>query len=103
MKRDLSVLKDSYDLIVVGGGIYGTWAALDAQLRGIKTLLIDKGDWGSGTSSASSKLLHGGLRYLEKAEFSLVRKSLHERYHLHQIAKHRVRPLEFCIPLYKAY
>jgi glycerol-3-phosphate dehydrogenase len=70
MKRDLSRLKDGpFDVLVIGGGIYGAWTAYDAALRGLKVALIDKSDWASGTSSASTKLIHGGLRYLEQLHF----------------------------------
>ncbi len=63
MKRDLRLLADSrFDVLVIGGGIYGAWTAYDAALRGLKVALIEKRDWASGTSSASSKLIHGGLR-----------------------------------------
>src|SRR3546814_339543 len=68
-----------FDLLVVGGGIYGAWTAYDAASRGLSVALVEKSDWGSGTSSASSKLIHGGLRYLENYEFGLVRNALHER------------------------
>ena len=89
-----------FDLLVIGGGVYGAWTAYDAALRGLKVALVDKGDWASGTSSASSKLIHGGLRYLEHFHFGLVRKSLRERARLISLAPHRVRPWRFLIPLY---
>ena len=89
------------DLLVVGAGIYGAWMAYDASLRGLKVLLIDKGDIANATSSASSKLIHGGLRYLEQFNFSLVKKSVKERQNLFKIAPHRVSPLKFGIPVYK--
>ena len=80
MKRNPSPLyNQTFDLLVCGGGVYGAWTAYDAALRGLKVALIDQGDWGSATSSASSKLIHGGLRYLEQFEFKLVRKTLSER------------------------
>ena len=101
MKRGWDDLDDDFDLIVVGGGIYGAWSAWDACLRGLKVLLIDKGDWASGTSSGSSKLLHGGLRYLENFEIGLVKKSLKERRVLYGIASNAVKPLEFIIPFYE--
>ena len=88
------------DLLVVGGGIYGAWTACDAALRGLDVALVEQHDWGSGTSSASSKLIHGGLRYLERFEFGLVRRSLSERAVLARIAPHRVQPLRFMLPLY---
>ncbi|SER62180.1 glycerol-3-phosphate dehydrogenase [Nitrosomonas sp. Nm51] len=90
----------TFDLLVCGGGIYGAWTAYDAALRGLKVALIDQNDWGSATSSASSKLVHGGLRYLEQFEFGLVRKTLTEREMLMKIAPHRVWPLRFGVPVY---
>ncbi len=89
------------DLLVVGAGIYGAWTAYDASLRGLKVLLIDKGDIACATSSTSSKLIHGGLRYLEQFNFSLVRKTLNERQRLLQMAPHRVQYLRFGIPIYE--
>ncbi|HET8881578.1 MAG TPA: glycerol-3-phosphate dehydrogenase/oxidase [Solimonas sp.] len=90
-----------FDLLVVGGGIYGAWTAYDAARRGLSVALIEKSDWGSGTSSASSKLIHGGLRYLENYEFGLVRNALRERRTLYRIAPHLVRPLNFILPMWK--
>jgi glycerol-3-phosphate dehydrogenase len=100
MKRDFSALQDSFDLLICGGGIYGAWTAYDAALRGLKVALVERGDWGSATSSASSKLIHGGLRYLETFDFKLVRKALRERRSLLQTAPHRVWPLRFGVPVY---
>ncbi len=80
MNRDFSALKNQqFDLLVCGGGIYGAWTAYDAALRGLKVAIVEQNDWGSATSSASSKLIHGGLRYLETYDFKLVKKSLKER------------------------
>lgn len=90
-----------FDLIIIGAGINGAGIARDASLRGLKVLLLDKGDIGSGTSSASTRLIHGGLRYLEHFEFGLVRESLRERETLLRIAPHLVRPLPITIPVYK--
>jgi glycerol-3-phosphate dehydrogenase len=87
------------DLLVVGGGINGAGIARDAAGRGLSVLLCDKGDLGSATSSASSKLSHGGLRYLEHFEFRLVREALAEREVLLRIAPHIGRPLRFVLPL----
>ena len=102
LRRNVDALRrDPFDLLVVGGGIYGAWTAYDAALRGLRVALIEKNDWGSGTSSASSKLIHGGLRYLEHYEFALVRHSLKERRTLSQIAPHLVRPLNFILPVWK--
>lgn len=101
MKRDFFALKDNqFDLIVCGGGIYGAWTAYDAALRGLKVALLEQGDWAGATSSASSKLVHGGLRYLESYDFKLVKKALTERGMLLQTAPHRVWPLRFGVPIY---
>ena len=100
MKRNFSDLKQkNFDLLVIGGGIYGAWTAYDAALRGLKVALIDQGDWGSGTSQASSKLIHGGLRYLEYRDVCLVRKALKERKILTDLAPHRIYPLKIMTPL----
>lgn len=90
----------SVDLLVIGGGIYGAWTAYDAALRGYRVALVDKTDWAAGTSSASSKLIHGGLRYLEHFNFGLVRHGLAERATLTRIAPHAVDPIRFVIPKY---
>ncbi|ADE12684.1 glycerol-3-phosphate dehydrogenase/oxidase [Sideroxydans lithotrophicus] len=100
MKRDFSALQGEFDLLVCGGGIYGAWTAYDAALRGLRVVLVEQGDWASATSSASSKLIHGGLRYLETYDFKLVRKALKERRMLLQAAPHRVWPLRFGVPVY---
>ena len=100
MRRDFGSLeKGPFDLLVIGGGIYGAWTSLDASLRGLRVALLEKGDWASGTSSSSSKLIHGGLRYLEHLRVGLVRKSLRERSRLLAIAPHRVIPTRFVVPL----
>ena len=93
--------EDSYELIVIGAGINGAAIAREAALGGIKTLLVERGDIGSGTSSASSRLIHGGLRYLEHFELGLVHESLRERERLLALAPHLVEPLELCIPVYR--
>ena len=90
-----------FDLIIIGAGINGAGVARDAAMRGLKVLLLDKGDVGSGTSSWSTRLIHGGLRYLEHGELGLVRESLRERETLLRIAPHLVRPLPFLLPIYK--
>jgi glycerol-3-phosphate dehydrogenase len=87
-----------YDLAIIGGGINGCGIARDAAGRGWRVFLCDKGDLGSGTSSASTKLIHGGLRYLEHYEFRLVREALMEREVLWGIAPHIIRPLRFVLP-----
>jgi glycerol-3-phosphate dehydrogenase len=102
MKRDVdTVANTGFDLLVVGGGVYGAWTAYIAALSGVKTALIDRGDWACGTSSASSKLIHGGLRYLEQFRLGLVRSSLDERRVLTGAAPHRVKPLRFVLPVYR--
>jgi glycerol-3-phosphate dehydrogenase len=90
-----------FDLIVIGAGINGTGIARDAALRGLRVLLLDKGDIASGTTSWSSRLIHGGLRYLEYGEIALVRESLAEREHLLRHAPHLVHPLPLMIPIYE--
>ncbi len=89
-----------FDLIIIGGGINGAGTARDAALRGLKTLLIDQGDFG-GAVGWSSRLIHGGLRYLEYFEFNLVRESLRERELLLSNAAHLVQPLQMTIPIYR--
>ncbi len=102
-ERDIAALRDgSFDVLIIGGGIYGAWTAYDAASRGLSVALVEKTDWGAGTSSASSKLIHGGLRYLENYEFGLVRHSLKERRTLFRIAPHLVRPLNFVLPMWKS-
>jgi len=99
--RDLQIIQnETYDLIVIGGGINGAGVARDAALRGLKTILLEKGDFGSGTTSVPTRLVHGGLRYLEYFEFALVRESLREREILLHIAPHLVKPLMLTIPIY---
>ena len=89
---------DTYDLLVIGGGINGTGIARDAAGRGLKVLLVEQSDIASATSGWSSKLIHGGLRYLEYYEFRLVREALAEREVLLAIAPHLVRPMLFVLP-----
>lgn len=91
---------DYFDLIIVGGGINGAGVARDAASRGMKVALVEASDFSSGTSSRSSKLIHGGLRYLENFEFKLVFEALNERTRLFEIAPHLVHPLRFMLPLY---
>ena len=90
----------TYDLIVVGGGINGAGIARDAAQRGMHVALLEKGDFSSGTTQTPTRLIHGGLRYLEYFEFSLVFESLQEREILLRIAPHLVHPLPFIIPIY---
>lgn len=88
------------DVLVVGGGVVGTGCALDAVSRGLRVGLVEARDWASGTSSRSSKLLHGGLRYLEMLDFALVKEALKERgLHLQRLAPHLARPVPFLYPL----
>jgi glycerol-3-phosphate dehydrogenase len=90
-----------YDVVIVGGGIAGAGVARDLALRGVSAALVEKGDFASATTSQSSKLIHGGLRYLELFDFSLVRESLRERETLRRLAPHLVRPLPFLVPVYR--
>jgi glycerol-3-phosphate dehydrogenase len=87
-----------YDLFIIGGGINGCGIARDAAGRGLKVFLAEQGDLASGTSSASTKLIHGGLRYLEHYEFRLVREALIEREVLLKSAPHIIWPLRFVLP-----
>lgn len=90
-----------FDAIIIGAGINGAGIARDAAMRGLKILLLDKGDIASGTTSWSTRLIHGGLRYLEYGEVGLVRESLRERERLFHIAPHLVKPLPMVIPIYR--
>ena len=90
-----------FDLIVVGAGINGAGIARDAAMRGLRVLLLDKGDIASGTTQWATRLIHGGLRYLEYYEVSLVRESLKDREILLHIAPHLVKPLGFLVPIYE--
>ena len=89
------------DAVVIGGGMAGAGVARDLALRGASVALFEKGDFASGTSSKSSKLIHGGLRYLELGDFKLVRESLREKKTLERLAPHLVRPLPFLVPVYR--
>ena len=91
---------ETFDLLIVGGGIIGAGVARDAAMRNLRVALIDQGDFGSGTSSRSSKLVHGGLRYLEQAEFRLVYEACRERRVLLRIAPHLVKPQPILFPCY---
>ena len=92
---------DHYDVLVVGGGITGAGVALDAAARGFRTALVERDDFASGTSSKSSKLIHGGLRYLQQGDIRLVYEALHERQRLRRNAPHLVKPLPVLIPAFK--
>ncbi|PCJ69671.1 MAG: glycerol-3-phosphate dehydrogenase [Rhodobiaceae bacterium] len=101
MQRNLDTMsKTSYDLIVIGGGISGATIAWDASLRGLKVALLEKNDFAHATTAGSSKLIHGGLRYLVNGEIGLVRESLRERRTWEQNAPHLVDPLPFILPTY---
>src|ERR671928_1462623 len=89
---------ETFDLVVVGGGINGAGIARDAAGRGLSVLLVEQNDLASGTSSASTKLIHGGLRYLEHGWLRLVREALVEREVMLRIAPHLIRPLRFVLP-----
>ncbi|MES1990014.1 MAG: glycerol-3-phosphate dehydrogenase/oxidase [Pseudomonadota bacterium] len=101
MQRDLEKMSATeYDLVIVGGGVTGATAAWDAALRGLKVALLEKDDFAHATTSGSSKLVHGGLRYLVNGELKLVRESLRERRIWENIAPHMVHPLPFMLPTY---
>jgi len=93
---------ETFDIAVIGGGITGAGVALDAAIRGLSVALVEKRDFASGTSSRSSKLIHGGLRYLENFHFGLVRESLHERAVLSRMAPHLSKPFRFLVPVYSS-
>lgn len=102
MKRQLDQMANKeYDVLIIGGGINGTAVARDAALRGLRTALVEKEDFGYGTTSRSTRLIHGGLRYLEHFDFGLVREGLREREVLLKTAAHLVKPLPFLVPVYK--
>jgi glycerol-3-phosphate dehydrogenase len=100
-RRDLARLRDQHlDVLVIGGGVTGCGIAVDAATRGLSVGLVEQRDYASGTSSRSSKLIHGGLRYLEQLDVALVREALHERGRiLHDLAPHLTRPVSFVYPL----
>ena len=102
MNRNLEAMsQEKFDLLVIGGGIHGTGVARDAAMRGLKVALVEKEDFGYGTTSRSTRLIHGGLRYLELLDFKLVREALKEREVLLRIAPHLVHPLQFITPIYR--
>src|SRR4029077_9032066 len=90
---------EPFDVLVVGGGINGAGIARDAAMRGMRVALVERGDFGGGTSSRSSKLIHGGLRYLEQGHLRLVLEAGRERERLRRLAPHLVRPQEFVFPV----
>ena len=97
--RELADLDNTtFDMVVIGGGITGVCVAREASAAGMSVLLVDKGDFGSGTSSATTKYIHGGIRYLENLEVAVVRESLRERRILALAAPHLVRQQRFLMP-----
>jgi glycerol-3-phosphate dehydrogenase len=101
MQRDLNQLAaDTFDVLIIGGGIYGVCAAWDAALRGLSVALVEKGDFGHATSSNSLRVIHGGLRYLQHGDLRRLRQSIQERTVFMRIAPHLVHPLPFLIPTY---
>jgi glycerol-3-phosphate dehydrogenase len=102
MARSFAALESGvFDVLIVGGGITGAGVARDAAMRGMRVALVEKGSWASGTSSKSSRLVHGGIRYLEHGDIALVRESVREREILLRIAPELVKPLEFTWPVYR--
>ena len=99
--RPQPFLDAEFDVVIIGGGMAGAGVARDLAMRGLSVALVDRGDFGAGTTSRSSKLVHGGLRYLELFDFALVRESLAERERLRRLAPHQVRPLPFLVPIYR--
>lgn len=95
----LRMENERFDILIIGGGVTGAYAALDASLRGFRVALVEKDDFASGTSSKSSKMVHGGLRYIEQGNIGLVRHSLHERQRLRRNARHLVQRLPFLFPI----
>ena len=96
----LALRRERFDVLIIGGGVTGVGAALDAASRGLSVALVEARDLAAGTSSRSSKLIHGGLRYLEQFEFGLVHEALHERGLLTtRLAPHLVRPVPILVPL----
>src|SRR5437588_1228004 len=91
---------ERFDVVVIGGGITGAGVALDAASRGYSVALVERGDFACGTSSRSSKLVHGGLRYLQNFDIGLVREALLERQLLVKLAPHLVRPLQLVVPAF---
>lgn len=102
MHRDIGLLADrEFDLVIVGAGVYGAATAWDAALRGLSVALIDRGDFGGETSFNNLKTIHGGIRYLQHADFRRMRESVRERRALMRIAPHLVHPLPFLVPTYR--
>ncbi len=95
------ITRQEYDVLVIGGGIYGACVARDAALRGLKVVLLEKGDFGHATSGNSHKIIHGGLRYLQHGDLIRMRQSIYERRALVRMAPHLVKPMPFLIPTYQ--
>src|SRR5437764_6162798 len=103
MVRDLDRLTaQTFDVLVVGGGIYGLTIAYDAAQRGLSVALIERDDFGSGASFNHLRTIHGGLRYLQRLDLARARQSIRERRTIARIAPHSVRPLPFALPLYRS-
>src|ERR1700676_3320377 len=104
LSRDLALetlAREQFDIVVIGGGITGAGVALDAASRGYSVALVEQSDFASGTSSRSSKLVHGGLRYLQNFDLGLVREALLERQLMVRLAPHLVRPLPLVVPAFE--
>src|SRR5437868_11315282 len=97
-----TLVGERFDLVVIGGGITGAGIALDAAARGYSVALVEKADYAAGTSSRSSKLVHGGLRYLQNFDLGLVREALLERQLLVTLAPHLVHPLRLVVPAFES-
>ena len=93
--------REAFDLVVIGGGITGAGVALDAATRGFSVALVERDDFSCGTSSRSSKMIHGGLRYLQNFDLGLVREALVERQLMVRLAPHLVKPLPFLVPAFE--
>src|SRR5215212_2451869 len=103
MTRDLDRLAaDTFDVLVVGGGLYGLTIACDAAQRGLAVALVERDDFGSGASFNHLRTIHGGLRYLQSADFARARESVRERRTIARIAPHTVKPLPFALPVYRS-
>src|SRR3982751_3515063 len=103
MTRDLDQLTGrTFDVLVVGGGIYGLAIAYDAAQRGLQVALVERDDFGSGASFNHLRTIHGGLRYLQRLDVARARESVRERRTIARIAPHAVRPLPFAVPLYRS-
>ena len=106
-EAEARIAGQQFDVCIIGGGATGAGCALDAKLRGLKTVLLEANDFASGTSSASTKLIHGGVRYLEQAvkrldiaEYRVVRRALHERIRMLENGPYLSRPMEFVVPCF---